>query len=280
MFAALYKVIASISVVTAAADVAVCQQAAEPRAVTVCELLSSPLAYSGLRVHVAGRLQGLLLFAARCSLDLYVNGQQWPLAILITGDSPLTSRLRALQAEVDTPYGPGSNLMVELAGTFEGMRGDVGYGLGNRRNERTFAGRLSDVTIVSSRRERPRALSVCEVLANPTRYDGRVISIEGEHRWKQGDQILYDAACSPNGGAVLIAPPDRTDERPPPDTPLGVLRTTVELIGKGRFEAWQPGVEGFEGDRKGFGACGCYQGRLRFASFGYFKLRTVPAVGK
>jgi hypothetical protein len=273
----LRKVMISVVVVTAAANVTVCQQAAEPQTVSVCELLSHPLAYSGLGVHVTGRLQGVALFAAGCSVDVHVNGRQWPLAILIGHDGLRASGLSALQSQNDTPYGPSSNLMVEVAGTFERMIGDVGFSSGNRRNDRFFAAKLSDVTVVSSRQERPKALSICEVLADPIRYHGQVIWLEGEHRWLQGDQILHDASCGPGGGAVLIPPPEKTDERPPPDTPLGVLRTSVDVIGKGRFEAWQPGVEGFAGDRNGFGNCGCYRGRLRFAGFSYFKLRTVPA---
>ena len=272
---ALRNFVISVVAVLATAKAGACQQAAAPPTVTVCELLSNSLAYSGLRVHVAGRLRGVTLHAAECGVDLYVNGHQWPVAILIADDGPWTLGLRKLQMENDTPYGPGSDLLVELAGTFEAMRGDVGFSVGSRRNDQAFPGKLNDVAIVSSRRERPKALSICEVLVNPIRYHGQVIAIEGEHRWLRGDQILFDAACGPDGGAVLIPPDDK--ERPPADTPLGLLRTSVELIAKGRFEAWQPGVEGFQEDRKGFGNCGCYQGRLRFFGFGYFKLQTVPA---
>lgn len=95
-------------------------------------------------------------------------------------------------------------------------------------------------------------MCVCEVLVNPSRYHNQVIAIEGEHRWLCGDQILYDATCRPAGGAVLTpAPEDKTDTRIPPDTPLNVLRVSLEFIAKGRFEAWQPGVDGFESGRKG-----------------------------
>lgn len=110
-------------------------------------------------------------------------------------------------------------------------------------------------------------------MANPSRYHNRVIAIEGEHRWLGGDQILYDAKCGPVGGSVLTpAPEDPIESEPPRDTPLDVRRSKVEFIAKGRFEAWQAGVEGFDSSRKGFGKCGCYQGRLTFFSFAYFTL--------
>ena len=226
------KLILFVAAVTAAAKVAVCQQPAEHRTITVCELLSSSLAYSGLRVHVTGRLEGFALFAAECSLDLYSNGRQWPVVILIDVDRLKAPWLRALQQESDTPYGPGSDVMVELAGTFETGRGGLGVSLGNIRSDRVYPAKLKDVALVSSRMERPKALSICEVLANTIRYHGQVIKIEGEHRWLGGDQILYDAACGPGGGAVLMPPEDNPEdrERPPADTPLGVLRASLEFI--------------------------------------------------
>ena len=280
MSVAFRKLILFMAAVTAAAKVAVCQQPAEHRTVTVCELLSSSLAYSGLRVHVTGRLQGFALFATDCSVDLYVKGRQWPVVIWIDVDSLKAPGLRARQQESVTSYGPASNLIVELAGTFETGPGGLGVSLGNIRSDRVYPAKLKDVTLVSSRMERPKALSICEVLVNPFRYYGQVIAIEGEHRWLRGDQILHDAACGPDGGSVLMPPSDdnpEDKERPPADTPLGLLRTSLEFIARGRFETWQLGVEGFDGNRKGFGNCGCYQGRLSFAGASYFKLRTVPA---
>ena len=111
MSVAFRKLILFMAAVTAAAKVAVCQQPAEHRTVTVCELLSSSLAYSGLRVHVTGRLQGFALFATDCSVDLYVKGRQWPVVIWIDVDSLKAPGLRARQQESVTSYGPASNLI-------------------------------------------------------------------------------------------------------------------------------------------------------------------------
>jgi hypothetical protein len=270
MFSTLKRAIVPLCLVASFALLATPQRDVLPQPVTVCEVLSHAMAYAGLRVRVTGKLQGTQLFAAGCSADLNIKGRQWPLAILIEGDS-----LGDLQERDTTPYGPGSNLIIEVTGVFEPMKDDAGFVVGNRSDARAFPARMRAVSVVSVRKERPNAISVCAVLANSDRYQDQVVAIEGSHRWVNGDQILYDPTCGPDANAVLISPENGAHEQPPSDTPLGSARVEVELIAKGRFEAWRAGNESSTLGKSGFGSCGCYRGQLRFAGFGYFRLKST-----
>lgn len=268
MSASQLRLLFAVAAMLLPANLALCQTATETsHAVSVCELLANPRAYADQQVKVTGKLTGWLLWATDCSLDLYDGKTQWPLAVMIDSKAPLTP-----PSEEDTVWGPASDVMVELAGRFIPMRDDKGFEFDGRRRGRAYAAKLEGVSVITARRERPSSLSVCEVAANPVRYDGRVVTIDAEYRWDENEQVLYAPSCGPEqqSKGILLVYEKEEMERAVRENATKGPRRRMGLIANGRIEAWKPDDGGQTG--RGYGKCGCYAVRMMFPSLGYIRL--------
>lgn len=251
--------------------IALCQPSSDLPVVTVCQLLDDRFAYSGMTVQVTGKLLARsAIIAVDCAVDVVTDGFRWVPGIWISNE--LGVRLRYGVGSRDS----GADLFVTVVGQFQAKPLTADDGLGNRGfgEHGNFAAQLTEVRLLSLNRVRPTALSVCEILTNPRRYAGRVITVQGDYFRKGADTALAAFRCSsdtkPRTDSILLMEVGATESAYRNEGKGPRSDVAHEVIVTGRFEIWEDAkTQRSNSSTVGFGACACYSSRLANATVRY-----------
>lgn len=164
--------------------------------VSVCEVLENRIAYNDLRVVIEGRYANGVLRPSACSVDLFEKGRMLESCLYLTpGAFPENPAKKPRLPYRDEPGGPYEVVLTGKVHVSPEEKVDPASSSAHVCPASFSYDRIDKVKEVSL-----AALTVCDLLANKSKYHGTVVTVRGDFVRENGLAVLRPYECTIKGG--------------------------------------------------------------------------------
>lgn len=171
----------------------------EDAPVSVCDLIENGRAYNSLHVAVHGTLVRGVLQPHGCYAEIVTDGYLWPTCITLQQSDPAqgSTGKRLLPFSDDNPV---AGFSVVLVGRFEmgteGIQEETTGRPPGRQTPTRCPATLVYERVVSVQPVVVPAISVCDLVASPLRYNNAVVTVRGRFVVENGLDVLRGNNCA------------------------------------------------------------------------------------